>query len=311
MSHMRRMLVVLTTAATLLGMAAPASAALISPVRLLSIPANQWEPAGNAAYYGYTSDTTAKPNHWDAIVYDRTSTATKKINAAKTAGYFGGFDPGTNIAIYQQQKRSVSDIYTYDLDTSTRTAAPAAINSSWWEWGPRISTSYITFLRDVYAHKKWHTRVYIYDRTTFALTKLGNYPSGGTYNGFVGDQWATWTVCGMTCTVYVYDAIAGGAPQAVPTVKGRPEYGPTIDETNGNLYYIRSGFGCGLKVNIWMVPIASLSTTPVKLATLPSGIDAGELSLAPNAVSGQDLLFARLKCKGNVSDIWDVPQAVP
>jgi hypothetical protein len=311
MSHLRRTLVVLAAAATLLEGAVPASAALITPAQLLSIPANQWVPMGNAAYYGYTSDTIAKPSHWDAIAFDRTTTATTKVNAARTSGFLGGFDPGTNVVIYQQYNKSGSNLYTYDLDTSIRTPAPGPINTDWWEFRPRISTSYITFLRDVYVHKKWRTRIYIYDRTTLGLTKLGTYPAGAIWNGFVGDQWVTWTVCRTTCTVYVYDAIAGGAPEAVPSAKSWPVYGPTIDEANGNLYYIRSGFGCGLKVNIWTVPVASLSTTPVKVAELPSGIDADELSLAPNTVSGQDLLFVRLRCKNNATDIWYVPQAVP
>lgn len=309
---MRRTALLALLTVALIGATMPsAQATLIAPVKVLSFDGDQWDPYGNSTYLAFTSTSSAKPGHPDAIAYDRVALTSKKLNGARTNGYVGGIDPGTNDVIYQQAKKSLSDIYLYDLDTSTRTLVPG-INTPDWEWDPRISTPFISFLRYAYAGGHWVMRVYLYTRGTGVLKKIANYRWSSTsyvQNGVVGSRYATWTSCTkITCTAYLYDTTTKSL-QAVPTVKKHPQYAPVVDETNGYVYYVRSGFGCGVKVAIWRLPVASLGSVPTKIAALPSGVDAdGVASFAPNPDTGaQDLLFSRIGCKKGTWGIWAVP----
>ena len=131
-------------------------------------------------------------------------------------------------------------------------------------------------------------------------------------NGTLGDQYASWTNCSKTCTVYIYDALAR-VLHKVPTNNGRPQYAPAVDEVNGLVFFARSGFGCGLRVTFYRVPVAALGTTPTKVATLPSGVDlddAASLSLNTDS-NAYDLFFARARCSTGALDIYRLPSVSP
>lgn len=287
--------------------AAPASA--VTPVHVFVLEGDQFYPSGNESYLAYTSNTAAHPQHWNAFVFDRSTETTRRVNEAGTEGFTGGFDPGTNELIYQQVARG-SAIYLYDADTLQRTKAPG-VNTPDWEWDPRISTTYISFFRDVGGVNGYTTRVYLYTRETGRLQKLASYPSAESYtqNGFTGERYVTWTRCGAdTCVAFVYDT-QGGVLKKIPSVNGRPQYAPLVDEANAWVFFVRSGFGCGVSVAFWKLPVDHLGASPTRIAVLPDGIDVdGYASWATNPDSGdQELLFARIRCNGDGSDIWALP----
>lgn len=287
----------------------PASAALIDPVRFVHLEGSQWYAFGNAAYLAYTSNSIAHPDHWDAFARDRASGVRTKMNAARTMGFTGGFDPGTNVGIYQEINGPTSTIYFFDLDTDIRSKVPG-INTTKWEWGPRISSTYISFVRNERVNGRDFFRIYLYDRLARTRHAVAKYRIDriDLLNGSVGDRYATWSFCdGLSCYVVVYDTL-DGSTTVLDAPKNRPQYGSVIDEASGMLYFLRSGFGCGVTVGMWQQPVDG-SSAPTKIAVLPDGVDADEMSLALNPDTlATDLLFSRAPCRRNGDvDIWSVP----
>jgi hypothetical protein len=145
--------------------------------------------------------------------------------------------------------------------------------------------------------------IYLYNRNTDRLTRIEEYRVSefGLVNGFVGEQYATWTQCAATCNAWIYD-IADKNLRKIPDAQNRPRYGPVVDEANGIVFFIRSGFGCGLNVDFWSVPVEALGSSPTKIASLPDEVDAGsQVSIQPNETEPtRDLIFERITCDGRV-----------
>jgi len=307
---MRRGAVVLAlVAAAALGM--PTASALISPVPVLRLPAAQSHAYRNASYLLFTSNSSLDPTHDDAFAWRIGTGDRVQLNADGTEGWSGGFDPGTDTALYQQiASPTDSDLYLYDLDTDMRTAV-TGIDTTAWEWSPRISHTYISFLRYTHDHTTRHTGVYLYDRAHDRTRWVAGY-TGYRFmdNGSVGDRYATWTVCGPhTCVVYVYDAVAKSL-RKVPSMGRAPQYAPVVDEASGRLFFVRGGFGCGRHVTFYVLPVRDLRATPVPIATLPAGVDTNDVaSLFRNGASRRtDLLFSRASCRAKGrADIFALP----
>ena len=305
---MRRIAIATTSAAAALALTASTAWALITPVKVLSLPAVQILPFSNDAYLAYASNSTGHPNHYNADAYRYSDHKIRRLNAAHTQGYDGGFDPGTNTVIYQQITNNSSDLYTYNLDTLTRHKLGAIDNTSW-EWQPRISTSFISFFRDFKVSGTWYVGVFLFDRDTGRLRRLAAYRwvNHPRENGSLGDLYASWTVCWKkTCAAYVYD-VQAGVVRKIPTNNGRPQYGPAVDETNGLVFFVRSGFGCGHGVTIFKASIGNLSGAPTKVGTLPAGVDLAGVSasLALNPGTNEyGYFFSRENCRSGASDIY-------
>lgn len=288
--------------------------ATITPVKVVVLPADQWRAFGSATYVVFASTSIAHPNHVDALAVHRaTGTSAPRLNAAGTVGFPGGFDPGTNTAIYQQVDGNASDLYYFNLDTRTRTKVPG-VNTGSWEWGPRISSSYVMFFRDYKVSGVWNTGLYLWDRAKKIGRLIERYPWSKKVSlsaGSVGDRYASWTRCAASCTVFLYDTTSRDVRQ-VPTKGSRPQYAPVIDEANDLIFFARSGFGCGIEVAFWSLPLSDLAATPTKIASLPSGVDTdSSASLMPSSGGTEnDLLFSRAVC-GKAGDIWALPGVSP
>jgi len=308
---MRRIVVPLICAAATLVLVTTTAWALITPTKVLLLPGSQYFPFSNGTYLAYTSNSKAKPKHYNAYARRDSDGKTFRINEPNTEGFDGGFDPGTDTAVYQQIQRRTSDIYTYNLDTRTRHKLPKKkVNTPKWEWDPRISTSFISFFRDAYDSYsgKWYTHVFIYDRVTDRTREIpgAGYPAGRPRNGSVGERYATWDVCGkQTCSVYLFD-MKTRTPEKIPSAGGLPQYAPVVDETNGLLFFARSGFGCGKGVKIDEVPVATPRVTPTEVATLPRGIDLADgASLALNTGTNMyDYFFSQVRCPNHPAHIY-------
>jgi hypothetical protein len=279
------------------------NASALAPVRIQAGPEDQLLPYANDTYLGWTQNSTGRPGHYDAFAEPLGTTSRTRLNAVGTAGWMGGFDPGTNTSIYQQTERGRSDLFFYDLDTRTRTEVPG-VNTLRWEWGPKISSSYILFTRDTLAAGT--SRLILFDRALSQATLIATVDESRAtlWTGAVGERYATWTVCTFrTCNAFYYD-IADSSTHRLADPNGRPQYAPVIDEADGSLYFVRSGFGCGQTVTVRKGSVGSADSTV--LAALPDGVDTDvRMSLTLNAGSGgTDLLFVRYRCAQRQGDIY-------
>jgi hypothetical protein len=280
----------------------------VTPVPLIDGPEDQWQPFANDTWLAWTSNSLAHPNRWNAYIRPVTGGDKKRINAKGTAGFTGNFDPGTNVMIYEQGTSTDGSIYFYDADTGIRTKVPG-VNSRRWEWQPKVSNSFILFLRDRRQSGTWYTDVLLFDRASSATRTLGTWRSSGNVirTGNVGERYATFFVATKRGYFpFLYDTetdtrtrIDGSQPY---------EWAPVVDEANGTVYFAASGSNCGQNENVWRLPI-SLVGDATKIVDLPKGIDIGwVMSLAPDAVSGLDLLFYRIKCGRHQGDVYAAQQ---
>jgi hypothetical protein len=302
----RRISIVAVLSALVVTLLPATAGATVTPEEVIGGRANQLLPFGNAAYVDWSANTRRRPDHYNAFAKNLATATRSRLNEAGTIGWSGGFDPGTNTVIYQQIESGSSDLFFYDLDTGTRTSV-SGVDTRRWEWGPRISTSYILFDRDYRKNGVWYTDIRLFDRTAATTALIATLPISGTgvvSDGGVGESYAWYTVCRRNCYAYVYN-IAAGTVQRIPTVNRHPQYAPAVDETNGTVYWVRSGFACGAKVNVWRAPLSDMSAT-TKVVDLEDGIDTDwAMSLAPNATSGGlDLLFGRVDCASGDIDVY-------
>jgi hypothetical protein len=288
--------------------------AAIAPVRLIGGRPQQSGGYASSTWVAWTSraNSTDAQSVSNALARPIAGGTAIRLNAANTQGFTGGFDPGTNTVIYQQvdmsTRTNASDLYFYDLDTQTRTLV-SGVNTKRWEWGPRISAGYILFDVDYRKNRRWRTAVDLYDRLAGTTVTLANWGVSRYYapTGAVGERYATWTLCSTTCSAYVYD-ISTATTMVIPTRNGRPQYAPVVDETNGRVYFVRSGTGgCGRRVVMLRLPVADLSATPTRIVAMPDGVDIDDsMSLAPGTASDIDLLFSRIVCNTSNIDVYEL-----
>ena len=285
-----------------------AAQAISGPVKIVGGREIQLYGYGDGTWYDWTANSAAMPKHFDAYGRLASGTHVIKVNAAGTQGFTGSFDPSsTGTIIYQQVYQRHSDLYLFDLNTKTRTKLNAA-DSSEWEWQPRISATQVLFAREHYVNGVWSTSLLLMNRSSGIVTDLGSWKAQSTYVGVgqVGDAYATYTICVKICNAFVYN-IAGARKHKIPPPTGREHYSPVVDETSGTVYFMRSGHQCGSNAGLWTVPVADVTATPVRLASLPNGVDTNvSMSTAPDptSIGGIDVIFQRVLCQSGAWDIY-------
>ena len=126
--------------------------------------------------------------------------------------------------------------------------------------------------------------------------------------GNVGERYATFFVGSNRASFpYLYDSQTKTRTR-IPSTQPYA-WGPVVDETNGMVYLAASGNACGANANIWR--LADLARWPPNQDRRPSQMasDIGwVMSLAPNPVSGLDLLFYRIVCSRSQGDVYKAQQ---
>ena len=277
----------------------------ITPTKILGGPEYQVEASSNGTYLGWTQNSERKPRSWHAYVSTDPVAGKTRLDAPGTNGFFGDIDTDSNEAVYQQTDGGVSDIYLV-LDVSIPVPTPLDdINTSRWEWQPRLSDQYVLFTRDY--PRLGVRRLFLYDRATF-LSMLLKEVAFGTLliTGDVGSSHATWTICGRTCNAWIYD-IDMQTPTKIPTVNDRPQYSPVVDEVNEKVYWVRSEPACGAGVGFWKAPLSDPSAE-TNIASLRAGIDTGwNASLERDIVNQRiDLIFSRHNCSTGEANIFEL-----
>lgn len=290
--------------------AQPARAGGTDPI--IAGPVDQFFGSGNGAMMTWTQNSAAHPRAYSAYASPVGDTSSPtKLNLAGTRGFTGGFDPGSNTVIYQQASGDRSNIFLYDLDSSTRTPLSPTVNTKQWEYQPRISTAFVLFIRE----GRTASRVLLWDRVGDSLTELDSatYGRAAVFAGVVGERYATWTRCTRrTCLAMYYDSSTHEAKR-VPEVDRKVQYAPAIDETTGQMYYVRSGHGCGLDVRIFRAPLTDLASRTL-LTVLPDGVDTDWTQyLVPSSTTkGQvDLWFGRYRCRAGDTDVYALRAVQP
>jgi hypothetical protein len=276
--------------------------AVEGPQLVVAGPEDQLLPSANADFLVWSASSEAFPNRYHAYARPRGSTDVFRLNPPGTRGYAGGIDPGQNVAVYQQIDGQSSDLYRIVLTTGERHPLPAVVNSSRWEWGPRVSDAFYLFARDGGSN----TRLFLYERGAHVLEEIASYDLSTFYAspGAVGERYATWTVCGpLTCRAFVRDTVTDET-RRIPAPDGSARYAPVVDEASGEVYVVRSGQACGANVRILRVPVTDLGATPVTIATLPSGIDVGFTLSLEERPTQLDLWFSRYRCAPRQGDVY-------
>jgi hypothetical protein len=113
---------------------------------------------------------------------------------------------------------------------------------------------------------------------------------------------------GASCNVFVRNESTRTTKQIANPNKV-PQYAPAVDETNGLVFFARSGSHCGQGVKVLQVPVATLSATPTKVGALPTGTDLDFVaSLTLDAGTNMhDYLFAQANCAHHfATDIYSL-----
>jgi hypothetical protein len=302
---MRRLMVTLVMVVVLVLSAIPALA--LTPVKVIGGPGHQYWPSSNGTYLTWTSYVKGKS---DVYVKTLPSGTAKKVNPSGTSAESASFVGSSSLLVYRQWSRTTKeDIYFYDVTTATRSEAPAAVSKpGTWEGQPVASADYLLFVR-----KRWSKtgelldrRLLMYDRHSFAITTLatGASRSKEFWPSFAGSTYVSWSVCrSWVCTIYYWSS--AGGKHAQPTVPRRSQFGATIDEATGEIYYVREKPPtCGVFATIRRSQLGSAAST--LLAAFPKGIDIGwEQSLVADTVTAHtDLYFERYVCATDTSDVY-------
>ena len=311
--------VLLALVAALVLAATVASAALIVPTKVIGTDGNETTGSANGTWIMWSSNS-GHPKRYDALARPSAGGTRVKLNETGTAGYAGGFDPGTNTVIYQQVDHGSSNLYFFDLDTKQRSLVPG-VNSSRWEWAPLVSAQYVMYQRDLRVDGVWWTELRIRDRTTGFERLIRKVRSAKvfTFTGSIGDSHASWNVCASKCKAFVGEIVPDATGFTVAAFEIHPDplkhqSMPVVDEANGAIYYVRGGTTCGANVNIFRTPLTPpYGQLGAKVVDLAPNVDvAYRLSLAPNLASGMyDLYFARWKCGSRESDIYAARGVAP
>lgn len=312
----RRSVPVLAMFILVTSLTAWSQAAEIAPVKVIGGGLDQFLPGANASWIGWSSNSTNAPSHYDAFVRPLVggvpSGTIYKLNAGTTFGWSADMQTNANTAAFQRTNKAGtrSDIYTADLGTLPPVAvAPTGLNTPDWEWGPVISPTWIVFGRI----SSTRGGIFLYNRNTHVTISLTNPKLSSNRRtlvapGDVTETYATWTRCEAICNVYYYNLLTP-ATASVANPTNAMFYDPAISDATGDMYFIRSGNGCGVNVKIFRWHIGDPAVYTV-VSSLPSGYDSVDKSSVFNDGAHDILYFDRLKCTGSFySDIFKVPSA--
>jgi hypothetical protein len=295
--HPRLAGTVATAAILVLAVAAQASAP--APVR--ATRANEMLPAAGYDESGSEVLTWSRSRPGAPWTYDaylqRHGDPPVKLNTRGVA-WSGDLDVARHLAVYQQARGNDSKIIFFDWADTTRTAAPAAVNTPAWEFAPRIQGHYLLFGRET-----WQTRPHVYalmlynlddgTLTTLAVIHHG-YNYGAVIPGQVNGDWVVWqkaTDYWSDLRVYRFNLVTGVKEQ-VPVSAGRFDYGPSVT-ADGTVYFVRSRSGCGRNVRIRSFS-GGESTALVYAPPAGTAADSTYAEVRPDGST--QLLFIQLAC---------------
>ena len=110
-------------------------------------------------------------------------------------------------------------------------------------------------------------------------------------------NYAVWYRCTPRCDVFLYD-IALGTKTRIPNPQGKQQYDPSVT-SDGTVYFVRSGRGCGAAVRLVRVPLGGPETV---LTSLGTGRDSFH-TFALEHSQGVSLYFESVRCSNRATDV--------
>jgi hypothetical protein len=246
------------------------------------------------------SQATRRSPRWTLYV-QRRGEPRVRVNRAHTQGFSGGFSGDT--FVYQEVRRRQSNLQLYDLVDGGRSAPPAGVNTRHWEWHPTISGDWLLFGRRSPTARA--DLVLLRNLVTGETRELGRLRWGKrtiAEPGQVNENYAVWFRCTPACDVFLYD-IAAGTTTRIPNPDRRQQYSPSVT-SDGTVYFMRSGRGCGTSVRLVRRPLGGPNRV---LAPLVMGRDSSRTYALENDDGTVTVLFDRVRCS---TGAWDVLKLV-
>ncbi len=252
-------------------------------------------PAADDEHIAWSQATRRSPR-W-ALYLQQPGEPRVRVNRAHTQGFSGGLDGDT--FVYQEVRRRQSNLQLYDLVDGGRSAPPAGVNTRHWEWHPTISGDWLLFGRRSSAARA--DLVLLRNLVTGETRELGRLRWGKrtiAEPGQVNENYAVWFRCTPACDVFLYD-ITAGTTTRIPNPDRRQQYSPSIT-SDGTVYFMRSGRGCGASVRLVRHPLGGPSKV---LAPLGAGRDSSRTYALEGDDGTATVLFDRVRCS---TGAWDV-----
>lgn len=294
----RRLLVASLLLAAPLALISASSALTVSLTPVKADPTfNEYLPAASADWIAWTANSVAHPKKPNAFV-QRAGHAKIRLNPGSTYGETGGFDGNTSVWT-QWSDTSAGDIWRFNVTTGVRTKFGPAVNTRYGEYYPTLSGPWVLFTRYNWDDNLY--RVILVNRNTSETRVLAlGAPDHAVYAGQVNGNWATYARGGNSSgNVFRYD-ISTGVTFKLPN-SAVFAYSPAV-AADGTIFYIRSGDGCGVNVDLLRYPVAG----PVeKVRDLPNAIDGWHLYVDDRADGSREVHFARVNCTRNTARALD------
>jgi hypothetical protein len=262
--------------------------------------AQELRPSADAEHLAWSQAT--RRSRRPALYLQPSGEPRVRVNRPNTEGYSGGFEGET--FVYQEvQNGRQSDLYLYDLAGGGRSAPPAGVNTRHWEWHPTVSGDWLLFGRTKVSRRV--DLVVLRNLVTGQSREIGELRWGNrtiAEPGQVSGNYAVWFRCTPACNVFLYD-IATGTTTRIPNPDRRQQYDPSVT-SDGTVYFLRSGRGCGNSVRLVRRPLGGPSRV---LASLGAGRDSGHTYALENDDGAVTVLFDRVRCS---TGAWDVLKVV-
>lgn len=288
------------------------SAAPLDPEPFITGAVSQRAPTASEDWFAWTE--TPRGNFEVRVrAIDSSGAGHKLVGPGRNGFAFtGGLDASGDL-IYQRGSfsgKGSSDLRVYDPDSGNSHAPPPGVNTSKWEWSPSWSQDFLLFGRNTFKKPSSPWSVVLYDRTTNKQKVLAKvrYACRCIAPGNVTDAYATWTLCTSRCNVFVYD-IAAKDTVKVPNPQSKQIYDGSVT-SGGDVYYARSGNGCGANVSIMRWKIGDPAGDAVVVSDLPNHIEITDpLWAFTKADMHTDVYFGRFDCRHGKADIYVVHDA--
>jgi hypothetical protein len=281
------------------------------PTEVKTTNRDEFLGSANANFFSWTQDRAGHPRARDAW-YEPTpvgSGTPVRLNAAGDKAYSGQIDPATDQIGWQRIHNGHSDVRVYDMSGQANVPLPAGINTSKWEWGPAVYSGQMTFARD---GRRGQT-IFLVDLTTGTKQVIKTTDYTHTFLFLPPRFYGNWIVYMLATrngwNVYEYD-VTNGTTRRVPNPNDKLYYAPSVDLA-GNVYFIRSGFGCA--VNVRLMKWTRGGGDPVVVYAFDSTHDANDTSVYDDGAGTVQVFAAFYDCENGRDDIYSFtnPTAAP
>jgi hypothetical protein len=264
-------------------------------IALRATRAQEALPAADSQHLAWSQATRRSPRY--QLYMQSPGGPRVRVSRPRTQGFSGGFEGET--FVYQEIRGRQSNLQFYDVGDGGRSAPPAGVNTRRWEWHPTVSGDWLLFGRTDTAARV--DLVLLRNLATGETRRLGRLRWGRrtiAEPGQVSGNYAVWYRCTPACDVFLYD-IAAGTTTRIPNPGRRQQYDPSVT-SDGTVYFVRSGRGCGASVRLVRHRLGGPSKV---LAPVGAGRDSFHTYALENDDGTTSLFFDRVRCSTLAFDV--------